>query len=167
MRHIRLFRTIQMVIAMVFCANAYANILFVSDAYSGPSEIAYQIARYFLYEPAVSRGLEVESATLEPYAKEALMEWNIDAPNTPRALTEADIASAQQVLVMTSKQLKALNALYPQYRNKIHLLSSCAGYSDVDVVNPNGCSLKCYQNLRDQIYTYEQVISANGWVCAH
>jgi protein-tyrosine-phosphatase len=127
--------------------------------------MANQIANYFLYYPSFSRGLHVKSTMVETYAKEALMEWNIDSPHTPQQISEADIVAAEQVLTMTAKQLKTLKNQYPKYQKKIEMISVCAGFSPIDVVDPYGHDLSYYEKVRDQIYKYEQVVSANGWKC--
>jgi protein arginine phosphatase len=155
-------------ISLLLCSfTTYAQILFVCDANSARSYMAEQIATYFLFYPSTSRGLDVKSPLVDPYAVEALKEWNIDGPHTPQQLTEADIMAAEKVLTMTLKQLKILKHKYPHQKEKFEMLSICAGFPAKDISDPYGHPLSFYQKARDQIYKYEQVISANGWNCKY
>ncbi|NBX84056.1 MAG: hypothetical protein EBQ95_00430 [Gammaproteobacteria bacterium] len=165
MKHVGLLNIFKTIPFLLYSFISYAQILFVCDGNTGRSYMANQIAHYFLYYPSSSRGLDVKSTMVEPNAKEALKEWNIDAPYTPQQISEDDIIAADKVLTMTAKQLKTLKNQYPKYQKKIEMISVCAGFSSIDVVDPYGHDLSFYKNVRDQIYKYEQLISANNWKC--
>lgn len=165
MKNLWCHHIVKLILGSAIYSSAYADILFVCDDNADRCHIASQIASSFLHNPSLSRILQVNSNSIDSNAQKVLLEWNIGAVYQPVALTEGDIVSARQVLVMTSKQLKVLKSAYPKYQHKIQLLSTCAGYPGIDVLVPLDSSLKSYQALRDQIYAYEQVIAANRWEC--
>ena len=67
-----------------------------------------------------------------------------------RLLSEADMTSANLVLVMEANQREALQAEFPAHAAKVHLLSALAGQT-FDIVDPTGQDLEAYRRVAGQI----------------
>ena len=69
-----------------------------------------------------------------------------------RMVSEEDLAAADLVLVMEMGHAEALRAEFPQYANKVYLLSEMAGprYS---VTDPYGGPLEAYQEMVTELTT--------------
>jgi protein-tyrosine phosphatase len=67
-----------------------------------------------------------------------------------RLLREADMVSADLVLVMEANQREALQAEFPAHAAKVHLLSALAG-QEFDIVDPSGGALDEYRRVAGQL----------------
>ncbi|HEX9074262.1 MAG TPA: low molecular weight protein arginine phosphatase [Anaerolineae bacterium] len=80
-----------------------------------------------------------------------------------RTLTRQDLATADLVIVMTRGHRDALGAEFPEFRNKLHLMSELSGRI-YDIADPYGGPLseyrECARQLEDLIENgYDQIKS--------
>jgi len=134
------------------------SLLFVCTANLCRSPMAEQLARTRLAQAGLPDwqvasagtwtrdGLRPDRATLQ-----VIRELGGDlSRHRSRLLREADIASADLVLVMEANQREALQAEFPAHAAKVHLLSALAGQT-FDIVDPSGQDMEAYRRVAGQI----------------
>jgi protein-tyrosine-phosphatase len=134
------------------------SLLFVCTANLCRSPMAEQLARALLMQAGLPDwqvasagtwtrdGLRPDRATLQ-----VIHELGGDlARHRSRLLREADMVSADLVLVMEANQREALQAEFPAHAAKVHLLSALAG-QEFDIVDPSGQDLEAYRRVAGQL----------------
>ncbi|MBI4788174.1 MAG: low molecular weight protein arginine phosphatase [Chloroflexi bacterium] len=105
-------------------------------------------------------GLEHQAAS--GYAQTAMAKRGLDlSHHRARTIVRADLAQADVVIVMTRNHRDALVAEFPEYRQKIHLMSELRGRV-FDISDPYGSTLGDYENCAQELETlvesgYDQV----------
>ena len=155
----------KMLLLLMISFQVFSDTLFVCQGNTGRSYIAEAIAQKLLYHQSFSRGLVMKSLYPEPKATEALAQWNIFYPHQAKAIEPSDVQRAELILTMTLQQKQQLLIRFPEYQNKIYMLSECADGQQIDVQDPFGKDLQTYENIRNQIFFYEDTISSRNWQC--
>lgn len=149
------------------------KILFVCGGNTGRSPMAEYLANdYFHFAKdgyiADSRGANVNPKELTPesYAIVAMKELGVKDISAHRAtpVTKADINSAKLVLVMTEAHKEKLLKIDPTAKN-IYLLAECATGKKEDIADAYGHDLRFYENTRDTIAKYIELIQKNHMQC--
>lgn len=162
-------------LSMVFAANDTQQILFVCGGNTGRSPMAESLANDYFNFPAegwraFSRGVNVNPNEIMPEKNTVIVmhQWSqsssIDA-HRAQSVTNADINSANIILVMTQAQKEKLISLDPQAKSKVFLLSQCADGSEKNVSDMYGHDLVFYQQTSKQIAHYLQLIKKHGFSC--
>ena len=108
---------------------------------------------------AKSAGLFADGSPVSEHANLVMKELGIDvASHFSRQLTEDMVANADLVLTMTASHKQMIDALFPQYSNKVFTLAQRMG-ENKDISDPFGGELQEYRHCRDEIY---QMLS-KGW----
>ncbi len=101
-------------------------------------------------------------------AIEAMYEQELDLePHLSRPVTEEMLAAFDLVLVMVSNHKEALNVEFPQYTDKVYLLSEMVD-GDWDLEDPVGGPLEEYRETAKVIGEaleegWEKMIELGGW----
>jgi hypothetical protein len=67
------------------------------------------------------------------------------------------------VITTTQQEVDYILQTYPSMTGKVFLMSTCAGQPKIDVADTT--NLDNMEEVRDQIYRYETLISSNYWKC--
>ena len=143
---------------------AFANTLFVCAEDINRCYIAKVVATKFLYHPSQANSL---NKVLRPDTKtlEVLNAWNIEESSHIDVLDGKALENADLVLTMTQEEKQQLIRAYPQIAKKTWTLSQYAKGETVDIAALKGKNLKTYEQTRNQIFQYEDLISVRGWIC--
>lgn len=133
-------------------------LLFVCTANLCRSPMAEQLARPLLTQGSLADWQVASAGTwtrdgLQPdrATQQVVRELGGDlSRHRSRLLREANIASADVVLVMEANQREALQAEFPAHAAKVHLLSALAGQT-FDIVDPSGEDIEAYRRVAGQI----------------
>jgi protein-tyrosine phosphatase len=133
-------------------------LLFVCTANLCRSPMAEQLARALLVQAGLADWQVTSAGTWtrdglcpDRLTQQVICELEGDlARHRSRLLREADIASADLVLVMEANQREALQAEFPAHAAKVHLLSALAGQT-FDIVDPSGGNLDEYRRVAGQL----------------
>lgn len=148
-----------------FCSSiTFADTLLVCVGDVNRCYIAQVVASEFLYHPSVARSLN-GSFSPDVKAIDVLNNWNIQETGTVGQLNDEALLKADLILTMTKKEKEQLIRSYPRFSKKISTLSECALGKNVDMASLDGKDFKTYEQSRDQIFDYEDMISVKGWRC--
>jgi len=109
-----------------------------------------------------SRGISVDKhSTVSLNSVQAASEFGVNIENhVPTQLCKIDIVEADYVFCVTFRHMMYVEAMYPQYKSKLHVMSD-------DISDPYGCSLDVYRQSARQIYEavkiiYEKIVGADA-----
>lgn len=142
----------------------FANTVFVCLDDINPCYIAVGIATELLYHPSHTQSLNIHS-TPDPKSIEVLNAWNIQESLDIQVLDAHALGNAELILTMTQKDKEQLIHSYPQLLGKVSSLSQCAVGKNIDILSLQGKGIRHYEQLRNQIFEFEDMISVKGWNC--
>lgn len=147
-----------------FSSIGFADTLFICSGDVNRCYIAQEVARELLYHPGQARSLS-KDMTPDKKAIDVLNAWNIQESSFIKPLDAKALAKADLILTMTQNEKEQLIHLNPQFSKKISTMSQCATGKNVDISSLKGKDLKNYEQIRNLIFQYEDMISVRGWVC--
>lgn len=134
------------------------SVVFVS--YDNPNTVfmASNIASGLFFKSTCARIIKPVKEPILSETKNLMTDWNLSAIPTISTLNSDDLRQADIILVMMAEDKKKLETLYPDFSDKIDVMSECAGIGSIKA-NPS------LSEARQHLFETENIISENGWKC--
>jgi len=147
-----------MVLLMFSGLGMGCSVVFVS--YDNPNTLfmASNIASGLFFKSTCVRTIAPVKKPLLSETKKLMTDWNLSAMPTISTLNSDDLRQADMILVMMAEDKKKLENLYPDFSDKIDVMSECAEIGST-MANPS------LSESRQHLFKAEDMISANGWKC--
>ncbi len=156
-------KKIRIILLSLLSFYSFASTLFVSTA-NPNAEMASAISNELFANPAKSltlsnpaQGKESEKANL------VLSNWNFKIQKNNQLKDEKELLQFDLVITTTQQEVDYILQTYPSMAGKVFLMSTCAGQPKIDIADT--ANLDNMEDVRDQIYRYETLISSNYWKC--
>ena len=156
-------KNIRIMLLSLLSFSSFANTLFVSTA-NPNAEMASAISNELFANPAKS--LTLSSPATDKDTEKAnlvLSDWNFNIQKNKQLKDEKELLQFDLVITTTQQEVGYILQTYPSMAGKVFLMSTCAGQPKIDIADT--ANLDNMEDVRDQIYRYETLISSKNWQC--